>query len=73
MARRIAQMIEPLIRRWCWKTLTVFHIKPAAPPASSEEPGQAIKHERVEGCGFGQGPGFDFNRGKASYTRFITS
>ncbi len=56
-----------------WKTLTVFHSKPAAPPASSEEPGQTTKHVRVEGCGFGQGPGINFNRGKASYKQFITS
>jgi hypothetical protein len=56
-----------------WKTLTVFHNKPAAPPASSEEPGQTAKHVRVESCGFGQGPGIDFNRGNAELPAFITS
>ncbi len=66
-------MIVTLVRRWCWKTLTVFHNKPAAPPASSEEPGQTAKHVRVESCGFGQGPGDYFNRGKTELPAFITS
>jgi len=53
--------------------LPIFHSKPAAPPASSEEPGENVKHDRVEGCGFRQGPGVYFIRGKAELPAFITS